>query len=189
MKKTLLALTVCGLICSLTGCASGPLSQWFRGAPCNSCNPPISQPGAGLNLAPPCGSGCGSTDNTTRRGLFDWLRPQQNTGPGSSFPTDPGVQYYGDPGIPQLEISPGPIGAGVVPQTQNYIPQVQDAFSQGQIAPQVGGFEGSIAPGSSFLPTEIQSQIAPLTPTSGELYGSGIRSGIPPAIGPDPSGL
>lgn len=187
MKKTLLALAIAGLICSTTGCASGPLNQWFRGAPCNSCNPPIGATG-NLNLAPPCDSGgCG----TPKRGFFDWLRPQRTPQPASlpggsfgNFSADPGVQYYGDSNaiVPPLEISPGPIGQGVIPQG-------------GVInLPQNGIIEqGSIAPGS-FLPSQAEiQQISPLVPTSGELYGSGIgsgiRSGIPPAIGPDGSGF
>ena len=113
MKKTLLALAITGLICSTTGCASGPLNQWFRGAPCNTCNPPIGASG-NLNLAPPCDSGCGSSRNGFFGGFFDWLRPQSTQAPaslpGGVFPGDPGVQYYGDPGIPALEINPGTIG-------------------------------------------------------------------------------
>lgn len=204
MKKTLLALAITGLICSTTGCASGPLNQWFRGAPCNTCNPPIGASG-NLNLAPPCDSGCGSSRNGFFGGFFDWLRPQSTQAPaslpGGVFPGDPGVQYYGDPGIPALEINPGTIGplgsvgsVGPLGSVGSVGPigSIGSAGAVGQgVIPQ-GGIvdQGLVAPGS-FLPSqaEIQPQIAPLTPTSDELYGSGIRSGIPPSVGPEISGF
>jgi len=237
MKKTLLALALTGLLCSVTGCASSPLSQWFRGAPCNTCNPPVSQPFGG-SIA----SGCGTACEQPKRGIFDWLRnpfqsQSQPSGilpsgnfPNGNFPVDPGVQYYGDPGIPAgaiqpLEIitpvgatTPNAIGSGVLNQG-SIAPNTLETstFSHGSFAQ--GSFgNGSFINGSFPAPTEhgssineindfgssiseFESSINPTlnvppvqtptpssstfgSPVSGELYGAGIRSGIPP-IGPD----
>ena len=64
MKNYLITLIGAALLVSTIGCANGPIRNWFRGAPCNACNPQIQQP---LNLAPPC-DGC--AENTVGSGLL-----------------------------------------------------------------------------------------------------------------------
>ena len=219
MKKTLLAIALTGLLCSVTGCASSPLSQWFRGAPCNTCNLPVAQPFGAGSIAGGCGTG---TCEQPRRGFFDWFRkPTAPSLPSTNFPADPGVQYYGDPGIPAGTIQPleiinpvgstnpitSPIGSGVLnqgsiaPNSLSPSPFPEPAFGGGtfggeslsvptefatpinEFGSSISGFESSIDP----TLTAPRPTPAPLTfgkPVSGELYGSGIKSGIPP-IGPD----
>ena len=112
MKKTLLALATAFLLVSISGCANGPLSQWFRGSACNVCNPPLGQPADyGANYASTCDNGC----EQPRRGLFDWFRrapdPAPVSLPGSAYSVDPGVPYYG----------PGAVAPGTVEIPQNAV--------------------------------------------------------------------
>lgn len=89
MKNAIL-LTAVGamLLLSTTGCRS--CRDWFRGAECNTCQPPMAQP-CGMNTVGSCMDGtCGS-------GVYD-----QNPAsiPASGFATPgTGVQYYNQGGV------------------------------------------------------------------------------------------
>ena len=183
MKKTLLALALTGLLCSVSGCASSPLSQWFRGAPCNTCNPPVAQPFGSSSIA----SGCGPACEQPKRGIFDWLRnpfqsqtpslPGANL-PGGNFSVDPGVQYYGDPGIPAGAIQPleiiNPVGATDFGATSLGATNSTGAIGSGVLN------QGSIAP-NSFAPNAL----APTSSFSQGSFGNGsLESGSFGSIAP-----
>ena len=68
MKKFLVLLCGMALLASTVGCANGPIRQWFRGAPCNTCHPQIQRP---LNVAPNCNSQC--AENAVGTGILGRL--------------------------------------------------------------------------------------------------------------------
>ena len=59
MFKKLMYLATCvALLALFSGCANRPIRSFFRGAFCNSCQPPVGQPiGCGTNYAPSCDTG------------------------------------------------------------------------------------------------------------------------------------
>ena len=88
MKNYLIGLIGVALLSSI-GCANGPMRQWLRGAPCNTCNPQIQQP---LNVAPACNNGC--AENAVGNGLLGRLFRRQDQqlatcGTGTCNPTPP----------------------------------------------------------------------------------------------------
>ena len=62
MKQLVLLVAVAAMLAMTSGCANGPMRQWFKGGACNSCQPPCGQPyGCGTNTATGCESGtCGA---------------------------------------------------------------------------------------------------------------------------------
>ena len=62
INKTICLITCATMLVLYSGCANCSLRNWFRGATCNTCQPPVGQPiGCGTNYAPLCESGvCGS---------------------------------------------------------------------------------------------------------------------------------
>lgn len=64
MRNLLLVLAAIGILASTVGCANGPIRQWLRGAPCDTCNPQFSH-SAGENLF---GAGGGCADGTCSTG-------------------------------------------------------------------------------------------------------------------------
>jgi hypothetical protein len=56
MNKIVVSIIGLAVLIGCSGCANGPLRNWFRGAPCSVCNPPISQPIDG-NLIGGCTNG------------------------------------------------------------------------------------------------------------------------------------
>lgn len=60
IKKVIMATTFAAIIALYSGCANGPIRNLFKGAFCNSCQPPVGQPlGCGTNYAPNCDA-CGT---------------------------------------------------------------------------------------------------------------------------------
>ena len=43
MKNITFLLVLAALMVASNGCANGPLRNFFRGAPCNTCNPPLGK--------------------------------------------------------------------------------------------------------------------------------------------------
>lgn len=71
IKKAICLITCATLLVLYSGCANGPIRNWFRGANCNTCQPPVGQPiGCGTNYAPLCDSGvCGAVPVDANGGL------------------------------------------------------------------------------------------------------------------------
>ena len=44
MRNLLLMIAAIAMLASTVGCANGPLRQWLRGAPCDTCNPQFNTP-------------------------------------------------------------------------------------------------------------------------------------------------
>ncbi len=77
MRNLLFGLAAIGLLASTAGCANGPIRQWFRGAPCNTCNPHVGQP-LGENFAGDCASGNCANGTTGSGFLGSMFRPNGN---------------------------------------------------------------------------------------------------------------
>ncbi len=60
MRNLVVILAITAILGSTLGCANGPLRRWMRGAPCNTCQPPIGQP-LGENFIGGCNTGNCST--------------------------------------------------------------------------------------------------------------------------------
>ncbi len=151
MKNVVSLVAVAALVLISSGCTSGPLSQWFRGAPCSACNPGVSLPhGCNSNTATGCDSGvCGSGVNTQ---------------PGfGAVPNTTGYPVYPEGSIEQGyqgEFPNGPIGPAPGYQPQMYgqpdfnAAPLVDPF--GQAAPQ-GGMMG-IDQGGIVMPQVSPNQ-------------------------------
>lgn len=70
-NKTVCLIASAAIVLLYSGCANGPLRNWYRGAACNTCQPPVGQPiGCGTNYAPLCNPGtCGSVPANVNPGL------------------------------------------------------------------------------------------------------------------------
>jgi hypothetical protein len=126
MRK-LVFLAMFGIALSLlTGCANGPFQRWFRGAPCNSCNPPFGKLfQRGENTMGTCSTGTCSGVTT----LDSTMSDGQNFGNG----------YY------NATPDPGAIGSG----STNSVPSTTDSYPYPTNAnrPSLGaGFDGYINP-------------------------------------------
>ena len=62
IKKLPMLLACAAMLSMMAGCANRPVRDFFRGAFCNTCQPPVGQPlGCGTNYAPACDTGaCGA---------------------------------------------------------------------------------------------------------------------------------
>lgn len=113
MKNLLYSVTGLGLLLLLTGCNSNscqpsrfqniwanrptPIRDYFRGAPCNTCNPPVGQPAYyGTNVTPQCDSCVG--------GGVELPGPQT----GYENAPAPGVPYYPETMINGADFSVAP---------------------------------------------------------------------------------
>ena len=113
MKKLLYSVTGFGLLFLMAGCSSNtcepsfcqrmwanrptPFRNVSRGAPCNTCNPPVGQPAnCGINVAPGCESCNG--------GGIGLPGPQ----PGFENTPAPGVPYYPEPIMNSPDFSAAP---------------------------------------------------------------------------------
>ena len=126
MRNLIVVIAATSILFSMVGCANGPLRRW-RGAPCNTCNPPINQPVHG-NLLSGCESGacgtgtCGTgvcSSGTAGNGFLGGLFRSGNQTvappvslPASSFDAAPAAigttgELYGNPNSTgQLELPP-----------------------------------------------------------------------------------
>lgn len=117
MKKYLIALISAALLASTVGCANGPLRQWWRGAPCNTCNPQIQQP---LNVAPACNTGC--AENTVGTGILSrWFRGHTTQHAGCQ------TGSCGTGNCPTLAADPIPGGEFVNGVQSNNLPLMMDS--------------------------------------------------------------
>ena len=65
MKRIVISTALAAVLLATSGCANGPIRQWFRGSACNSCNPPVANPFWRANKATTC------PDGTCGTGVFD----------------------------------------------------------------------------------------------------------------------
>ena len=126
MRNLVLASAAIAILVSTVGCANGPIRNWLRGAPCNTCNPQFNQPhdnmlggcNTGTCATGTCGTGvCNSqpANNGILGGLFRGNQNAQNTLPqslpASSFETTPeisgGGELYGNTeSVGRIELPP-----------------------------------------------------------------------------------
>lgn len=125
MKKYLITLVGAALLVSTIGCANGPLRQWRRGAPCNTCNPQIQQP---LNVAPSCNSGCAEDAVGTGFMSRRWFR--------------------GNNGQQQASCGTGACGTGAACPTGNCLPPTGGQFANEAQGPNLPMMIDSAAPGA-----------------------------------------
>ena len=113
MKKLILTALCVGLLVVTSGCANCGLRQWFKGAPCNTCNPAFGKPPANVlsncengncGLGGTCATGNCPTGNATLGkpqigpAMNSPVIPAQNVQP-PVFGTPNGVPYYSDPNL------------------------------------------------------------------------------------------
>ena len=141
MNKKLIYLAACAaLIVFTSGCANGPIRNFFRGGPCNACQPPVGQPlGCGTNTAPMCNSGaCGT--GVAAQPQTSFFTPLMQSPLLAPFARqDSGETYYANPGqenmaAPASQIDP----FGLAPDTGPYGTDLGAPASPG-----FGALEGS----------------------------------------------
>lgn len=131
IKKVICLVTCATMLALFSGCANGPIRNWFQGAACNTCQPPVGQPiGCGTNYAPSCDSGaCGTgvgsnpvVNGPAVNGPFieaPGFVPQGSTEPyysGSATPTTNTSGYIGQSDVqyPSSEVYGSNINGGIV---------------------------------------------------------------------------
>ncbi len=106
MKK-LIYLAAALILFSTVGCANGPIRNWLRGAPCNTCQPPFHAI-SGTGALGACTTGCGT--NSAIPNPIIQSAPGQAAISGPIIETGPrGQPYYsnGDPTTQGYGIQPG----------------------------------------------------------------------------------
>ena len=119
------ALLVASVTVVFSGCASGtcgprgpfanqPIRNFFRGAFCNTCNPPAGNANCGTNVAPGCNSG-----NCNLNGGMAPTDSPIGT-PGAFAIPGNGVSYYGDPSLNNNPVFASPSTSQNYPGTDIY---------------------------------------------------------------------
>jgi hypothetical protein len=126
MKK-LTCIAAALLLLSTVGCANGPIRNFFRGAACNTCQPPF-HPSSGTGAIGTCTDGC-ATPSTIPNPIIQ-SNPGQATISGAIVETPQAGQLYYPSGTPTTQ------GYGIQP-AQN---QIIGSGTQGNIMnPPTGG--------------------------------------------------
>ena len=120
MRNLILASAAIAILVSTVGCANGPIRKWFRGAPCNTCNPHFNQPqdnmiggcNTGACSTGTCGTGVCSPAPTGSGILGGLFNNQQNADalpasiPASSFENAPADLYGNTNSVGRIELPP-----------------------------------------------------------------------------------
>lgn len=106
MKNRLCFLILLAVLVTANGCANGPLKRFFRGAPCNTCNPPMG--GA-------FGQGWGGPATNCENGVCS--TPPANMPPQSTIPQAAAKPPLGPYSYPEAGNVPPPDGvlSGLTP--------------------------------------------------------------------------
>lgn len=127
MKK-LIYLATALMLFSTVGCANGPIRNWFRGAACNTCQPPF-HPTTGTGALGTCTTGCGTNSAIPNPIIQPGAGQASISGP---IIETPGQTYYsnGDPTTQGYGLQPGPavLGNGLNPPNGGPIPQPNGGF-------------------------------------------------------------
>ena len=116
MKK-LICLAAALILLSSVGCANRPIRDWFRGAACNTCQPPLHPSTGSLGT---CVDGCANPSAIPN----PIIQPGQATISGDLIESSaPGQSYYpnGDPTTQGYGIQPQGSGVlGPIPQPNGF---------------------------------------------------------------------
>lgn len=109
MNKLICLIAIATTLMLTVGCASGPLRDWFQGAPCNNCQPAL-QPSVGSHAIGTCTDGCatpsalpGQFTQATGTGINGPIAPLEssyysgNDPTTQSYPTQPFSQPAAQP--------------------------------------------------------------------------------------------
>jgi len=135
MTKKIIYVAACAALLIFTsGCANGPIRNFFRGGPCNTCQPPVGQPmSCGTNVAPGCASGVCGTGVASPLSQPVLSSPFVNSP--NFAPQETSETYYQDPIFGQAPIS----------ETDSFgrIPDSANVYGTDLGAPVVGPSQGS----------------------------------------------
>lgn len=109
MKHVVSVLVLGALLVTGNGCANGPLKRFFRGAPCNACNPPLAGgfgQGWGGGSVTNCDNGVCSTPPATMGAPLP--------APATSAAKPP-LEPYSYPGTSSLQPPEGVLTTGLTP--------------------------------------------------------------------------